>query len=322
MTRRALERALRETAAARRGRGARAGAADRRSPRTPRPPPRRRPAPRGSCGSRRSRPPSRSASSQRDSGLARAFERLRARRRRRSRRRRRRRSTASSCPRPGGCSSARASGLWVVERSGKRKRLGAWRRRDVVAARPLRRRRERPHAGRGRPRRRAASAGGCAVPSASASRAGRRTALHVAYRSGRTLRIVYGNGEHDVQRGRPDGDRRARVAAERAAHARLGGDRRHRDRRGRAHRQGAAGRSAPRPVRDLAWSADGRRLLIAGRRTYTIHDLATGERDATRLPAGTALLAAAFAPTRRTGSRSPSTPASQTEVRVAGRDAS
>ena len=71
------------------------------------------------------------------------------------------------------------------------------------------------------------------------------------------------------------------------------------------------------PVRDLEWSADGRRLLIAGRRTYTIHDFATGERDATRLPAGTTLLAAAYAPTGnrlalavRTGD--------ETEVRIQG----
>ena len=54
-------------------------------------------------------------------------------------------------------------------------------------------------------------------------------------------------------------------------------------------------------VRRLAWSGDGRRLLIAGRRDGTIHDLATGKRDA-----GCALAAASSCsppPTRPKGNR-------------------
>ena len=47
--------------------------------------------------------------------------------------------------------------------------------------------------------------------------------LHIAYRAGRTLRIVYGNGEHDVARGPRHGRGRTRLAAEHAAHGRVGG---------------------------------------------------------------------------------------------------
>ena len=36
------------------------------------------------------------------------------------------------------------------------------------------------------------------------------------------------------------------------------------------------------PVHHLAWSGDGRRLLIAGRRHGAIHDLATGRAKQTR----------------------------------------
>ncbi len=47
-------------------------------------------------------------------------------------------------------------------------------------------------------------------------------------------------------------------------------------------------------VEHLAWSADGRKLLIAGRRHGTIHDFATGAR--TRLALDGDLLAAAYGP--------------------------
>jgi WD40 repeat protein len=118
---------------------------------------------------------------------------------------------------------------------------------------------------------------------------------HIAYRAGSTLRIVYGNGTHDVPAGqgmapvapawRPselhtvawaatDGT----VTVEDADTAKVF----------KTYRGGA--------VRQLAWSGDGRRLLIARRRGGTIHDLTTG--DARRLPLarGEGLLAAAYAP--------------------------
>ena len=166
----------------------------------------------------------------------------------------------------------------------------------MVAARALRRGRERAHARRRRPRRPHRSL------AAASARAGEPAALvagggfYVAYRSGRTLRIVYGNGEHDVKAG----DRMAAVApawrpSEHRTLAWAATD-------GTVTVEDALTAKVlwtfdGGPVRDLEWSADGRRLLIAGRRSYTIHDLTTGERDATRLPAGTTLLAAAFAPT-------------------------
>ena len=99
--------------------------------------------------------------------------------------------------------------------------------------------------------------------------------LHIAYRADRTLRIVYGNGEHDVLAGRamaavapawrPNEPRTVAWAAHR----------RHGHGRGRRHGQGTAAYRGG-AVRHLAWSADGRRLLIAGRRHGTIHDFATG----------------------------------------------
>ena len=49
-------------------------------------------------------------------------------------------------------------------------------------------------------------------------------------------------------------------------------------------------------VRRLAWSGDGRRLLIARRRGGTIHDLTTGDARRLELGRGERLLAAAYAP--------------------------
>ena len=52
------------------------------------------------------------------------------------------------------------------------------------------------------------------------------------------------------------------------------------------------------PVHHLAWSGDGRRLLIAGRRHGAIHDLSTGRSTKLDLAAGEELLAAAFSGNR------------------------
>jgi len=115
--------------------------------------------------------------------------------------------------------------------------------------------------------------------------------LHIAYRADRSLRIVYGNGEHDVLAGRsmaavapawrPTTPRTVAWAAtdgtvtvEDADTAKVL----------RTYRSGG--------VRHLAWSADGRKLLVAARRHGTIHDYATGTR--TRLDLDGDLLAAAY----------------------------
>ena len=77
----------------------------------------------------------------------------------------------------------------------------------------------------------------------SRSRAGRRTALHIAYRAGSALRIVYGNGTHDVLAGSGHGARRPRLAADRRRTRSPGRQRRHGHRRGRGHREGHCGGS-------------------------------------------------------------------------------
>ena len=106
--------------------------------------------------------------------------------------------------------------------------------------------------------------------------------LHIAYRSGGNLRIVYGNGQHDVLAGR---DMAAVAPAWRpneprtVAWAAKDG---HGHGRGRGHREGAVDRHRDGPVRHLAWSADGRRLLVAGVRNGTIHDFSRRRARATR----------------------------------------
>jgi hypothetical protein len=114
---------------------------------------------------------------------------------------------------------------------------------------------------------------------------------HIAYRARGALRIVYGNGRHDVLAGRdmaavapawrPATPRTIAWAAqdgtvtvEDADTAKVL----------RTYRSGG--------VRHLAWSADGRKLLIAGRRHGTIHDYVTGATTRFRLDGD--LLAAAY----------------------------
>jgi hypothetical protein len=99
--------------------------------------------------------------------------------------------------------------------------------------------------------------------------------LHIAYRSDGNLRIVYGNGEHDVRAGR----RMAAVAPawrpgtpRTLAWAATDGTVTVED----ADTAQEQWIRRDGPVRHLAWSPDGRRLLVAGRRRATIHDLVTG----------------------------------------------
>lgn len=140
---------------------------------------------------------------------------------------------------------------------------------------------------------------------------------HLAYRAGGALRIVWGNGRRDVLAGREmapvapawrpgglptvawaanDGTVRVENAdTAKVVWSRSGG-----------------------PVRRLAWSPDGRRLLIAGRRHGAIHDFSTRARTRVALADGEQLLAAAWAPS---GTRLALAvfDGERTEVRAAGR---
>lgn len=115
--------------------------------------------------------------------------------------------------------------------------------------------------------------------------------LHVAYRAGTTLRIVYGNGTHDVLAGR----RMAPVApAWRPGHARTlawaayDGTVTVED----ADTAKVLWTFQSSQVRHLAWSGDGRRLFVAGRRNGRIYDLVSGSRA--RVRGGGRLVAVAF----------------------------
>ena len=72
------------------------------------------------------------------------------------------------------------------------------------------------------------------------------------------------------------------------------------------------------PVRQLEWSADGRRLLIAGLRHGTIHDFARGDVEPLALAPGEELLAAAFAPTGNRLALAVHDASGRTEVRAHG----
>jgi len=121
--------------------------------------------------------------------------------------------------------------------------------------------------------------------------------LHIAYRSGDTLRIVYGNGLHDVRAGRdmaavapawrPNEPRTVAWAATDGTVTVEDAD---------TAKGLWTAPPAVRTVRRLAWSADGRRLLVGGKRIYAVHEYLKSSWRTTRLPRGSELVAAAFGP--------------------------
>jgi hypothetical protein len=221
-------------------------------------------------------------------------------------------------PAPGRLLVTGADGLFVVARDGHRTALGRWEAATwsptglfVAAA-----------AGRtlaaldptdGSVRWRLRPGGGVSFPRWAPDR------THIAYRAGHTLRIVEGDGDHDVAAGvnmaavapawRPSDWHTVAWASETGVVTVEDAD----TAKVLWRRTGGA-------VRLLAWSADGRRLLIAGRRHGTIHDLTGGSSQRLALAAGEELVAAAFAPTgNRLALAVHDAAGDRTEVRVRGR---
>ena len=181
-----------------------------------------------------------------------------------------------SCPPRAGCSSAARRPVRPQRHAQGRAR--PLRGRDLVAARAVRGGDRRAGARRAQPAQRRAAL----APGPGGAVGFPRWApdgLHIAYRAGGALRIVYGNGEHDVLAGRDMADVAPawrpgvpRTVAWADAHGTVTVEDADTAKVLRTYRSGG--------VRQLAWSADGRKLLIAGRRHGTIRDYATGEHPA------------------------------------------
>ena len=108
---------------------------------------------------------------------------------------------------------------------------------------------------------------------------------------GGNLRIVYGNGQHDVLAGRdmaPVAPAWRPNAPRTLAWAAKDGTVTVED----ADTAQVQWRRRDGPVRQLAWSSDGRRLLVAGRRRAVVHDFVSGSRARVRVDGE--IVAAAF----------------------------
>jgi hypothetical protein len=119
--------------------------------------------------------------------------------------------------------------------------------------------------------------------------------LNIAYRAGSRMHLIYGNGLHDVAlpgRAAPAAPAWRPSDANTVAWARADGTVLVED----AYTGLVLWRRRGGPVRQLSWSADGKRLLIAGRRHGAVYRLAGGPPRSLRLRAGEELTAAAFAP--------------------------
>ena len=204
-----------------------------------------------------------------------------------------------------------ADGLFVVSRNGHRTALGdyrdaAWSPRGLFVAATKAHTLTALDPVNGHVRWRVAPGGAVSLPRWAPD------GLHIAYRAGRTLRIVYGNGEHDVIAGR---DMAAVAPAWRpntlrtVAWAAKDGTVTVED----ADTAKVLWMFRSGGVRHLVWSADGRTLLIAGRRHGTLHDVVAGTSTRLRLDGELLAVAAArdrFAFAVRRGPR--------TEIRMRG----
>lgn len=222
------------------------------------------------------------------------------------------RPTAFTLPAPGRLLVSSARGAWIVERDGSRRRLGAYREatwsafgRFVAAA-----------AGTDLVAvdRKGSERWTISRPQRIADPRWAPSGYRVAYRAGRELRVVAGDGTGDRRLAarvapvapawRPGGrhvlvwvDRRGAV---RVADVDTGDELRRLgpDRTSRLERDdpGPARSVAGDPVRELSWSASGRRLLALSPRALRILDVATGRARTISAPAGRTFAAAAFAP--------------------------
>ncbi len=204
-----------------------------------------------------------------------------------------RRQGGLALPAPGRLLVASAKGLWIVDRDGRRHGLGAWTAgawsphalhvavvsgRTLAAVRPN---------GDVRWRR--------TLPARVADPRWAPDGFHIAYRAGDRMHLIWGTGEHDVAlRGRaaPAAPAWRPGAPHTVAWARADGTVVVED----ADTGLVLWARRGGPVRQLSWSADGRRLLIAGRRHGAVHSLAGGPARRLRLAPGEELAAAAFAP--------------------------
>jgi hypothetical protein len=119
--------------------------------------------------------------------------------------------------------------------------------------------------------------------------------LHVAYRAGDRMHLIWGNGINDATlhgRAAPAAPAWQPNAPRTLAWARADGTVIVQD----AYTGLVLWRHRGGPVRRLAWSADGRRLLIAGRRHGAVYRLAGGAPRPLRLTPGESLAAAEFSP--------------------------
>lgn len=196
-------------------------------------------------------------------------------------------------PAPGQLLVASDRGLWIVAGDGSRKRLGDWatgswspHAKHIVVASGRTLGAIRPD---GTVRWRHEAAAKVGDPRWSPN------GYHVAYRAGTRMHVIWGNGIHDATlAGRAAAAAPAwRPNAPRTlAWAKADGTVIVQD----AYTGLVFWRHKGGPVRHLSWSADGKRLLIAGAKHGAVYALAGGAK-ALRLKHGETLAAAEFAPT-------------------------
>ena len=227
------------------------------------------------------------------------------------------RRAPAALPAPGRLLVAGPRGAWIVDRDGARRRLGAWTAgtwspggvyvalvagRSLAAVDP-----------QGRVRWRLELGARVSTPRWAPD------GTHVAYRAGRALRVVYGNGAHDrlvAPVTAPVAPAWRPTAPHTLAWAGADGRVRIADAdTGRLLRLIRA-----RDVSQIAWSADGQRLLVAVPAGGRVHDLATGRSSRLRLRSGrTKLTAAAFSPKGDRLALAVRLPSGSSELRLLGR---